>query len=108
LKTKLLIAMFLSLWVIYANTQNNENDIYMNAKQFPVVENIDYQVEKEIDYEIENKIDNSNSNFTCDGREYCSQMTSCAEATYFIRHCPNTKMDGNNDGVPCERQWCSR
>jgi Excalibur calcium-binding domain len=46
------------------------------------------------------------SNFSCDGRTYCSQMTSCAEATYFIQHCPGTKMDGNNDGVPCEKQWC--
>jgi hypothetical protein len=47
------------------------------------------------------------SQFKCDGRTHCSQMTSCAEATYFIQHCPNTKMDGNNDGVPCEKQWCS-
>jgi hypothetical protein len=46
------------------------------------------------------------SGFSCDGRTHCSQMTSCAEATYFIEHCPGTKMDGNNDGVPCERQWC--
>ena len=44
--------------------------------------------------------------FSCDGRQHCSQMTSCAEATYFSNNCPNTKMDGNNDGVPCERQWC--
>jgi Excalibur calcium-binding domain len=44
--------------------------------------------------------------FSCDGRQYCSQMTSCAEATYFLRHCPSTKMDGNHDGVPCEQQWC--
>jgi Tfp pilus assembly protein PilE len=44
--------------------------------------------------------------FTCDGRQHCSQMTSCAEATYFIKNCPNTKMDGNNDGIPCEQQWC--
>jgi len=48
----------------------------------------------------------STSPFTCDGRTHCSQMTSCAEATYFIQHCPNTKMDGNNDGIPCEKQWC--
>ena len=44
--------------------------------------------------------------FSCDSRKHCSQMTSCAEATYFIQHCPNTKMDGNNDGIPCEKQWC--
>jgi cold shock CspA family protein len=45
--------------------------------------------------------------FRCDGRTHCSQMTSCAEATWFINHCPGTKMDGNNDGIPCEQQWCT-
>ncbi len=40
--------------------------------------------------------------FKCDGREYCTQMTSRAEAEFFIRHCPNIKMDGDNDGRPCE------
>jgi predicted negative regulator of RcsB-dependent stress response len=45
--------------------------------------------------------------FNCDGRTHCSQMHSCEEATYFLQHCPNVKMDGNNDGVPCEQQWCT-
>lgn len=45
--------------------------------------------------------------FRCDGRTYCSQMTSCAEAKYFLDHCPNVKMDGDHDGIPCERQWCT-
>lgn len=44
--------------------------------------------------------------YICDGRIYCSQMTSCEEATFFINNCPNTKMDGNHDGIPCEKQWC--
>ncbi|WP_448213514.1 cold shock domain-containing protein [Colwellia sp. MEBiC06753] len=44
----------------------------------------------------------TNQPFTCDGRQHCSQMTSRAEAEYFIKHCPNTKMDGDNDGIPCE------
>ncbi len=43
----------------------------------------------------------------CDGRTYCSQMTSCSEAKFFLKNCPNTKMDGNHDGVPCEQQWCT-
>lgn len=42
----------------------------------------------------------------CDGRQHCSQMTSCEEATWFLQNCPNTKMDGEGDGIPCERQWC--
>jgi len=40
--------------------------------------------------------------FTCDGRQHCSQMRSRAEAEYFNRYCPNTKMDGDRDGIPCE------
>lgn len=44
--------------------------------------------------------------FQCDGRTHCAQMTSCEEASYFLRNCPGVQMDGNHDGVPCERQWC--
>lgn len=45
------------------------------------------------------------SNFRCDGRTHCSQMRSYDEAVFYLRNCPNTKMDGNNDGIPCERQF---
>lgn len=45
--------------------------------------------------------------FRCDGRMHCSQMTSCAEATWFINNCPGTQMDSDKDGVPCEQQWCA-
>jgi type II secretory pathway pseudopilin PulG len=44
-------------------------------------------------------------NFSCDGREHCSQMRSYEEAVFFNQYCPNTKMDGDNDGLPCERQF---
>ena len=46
------------------------------------------------------------SRYACDGRTHCSQMGSCEEATWVLEHCPNTEMDGDGDGVPCERQWC--
>ena len=49
----------------------------------------------------------SPAQFRCDGRTMCSQMTSCAEATFFLQNCPNTEMDGDRDGIPCERQWCN-
>lgn len=48
----------------------------------------------------------SSERFSCDGRQHCSQMHSCEEATFFLKNCPDTKMDGDHDGVPCERQWC--
>ena len=43
--------------------------------------------------------------FHCDRRQHCSQMRSYEEAKFFLNHCPNTKMDGDRDGVPCERQF---
>ena len=47
------------------------------------------------------------ASYRCDGRQHCSQMTSCAEATFFLKNCPSVKMDGDNDGVPCEQQLCT-
>ena len=44
--------------------------------------------------------------YKCDGRKYCSQMTSCEEAKFFLKNCPDPKMDGDKDGIPCEKQWC--
>jgi len=55
-------------------------------------------------------VERETSRFHCDGRVYCSQMTSCEEAMYFLQNCPGVKMDnhGKGDGIPCERQWCRR
>jgi cold shock CspA family protein len=46
------------------------------------------------------------ASYRCDGRQHCSQMTSCDEATFFLRNCPGVKMDGDGDGIPCEDQLC--
>ncbi|CAA6803013.1 MAG: Unknown protein [uncultured Sulfurovum sp.] len=55
-------------------------------------------------YKIKSTGKKSNS-FKCDHREYCSQMTSYAEAKFFNKYCKNSKMDGDYDGIPCERQF---
>ncbi len=57
-----------------------------------------------------NKVDNPqieppNNHFECDGRVYCSDMKSYEEAKFFVDNCPNTKMDGDHDGEPCESQF---
>ncbi|QQX82633.1 excalibur calcium-binding domain-containing protein [Shewanella sp. KX20019] len=58
--------------------------------------------------DIEQMKFNPVQNFRCEaGKTHCSQMRSCAEATFYIKNCPGTKMDGDHDGVPCERQWCN-
>ena len=54
------------------------------------------------------KATNLSSEYKCDGRKTCSQMTSCKEATWFINNCPGMEMDGNHDGVPCEQQHCNQ
>lgn len=67
-----------------------------------------FSVEAEVGHSYDIDVSpSSRSTFACDGRVYCSQMKSCDEAKYFLEHCPNVKMDGNHDGVPCEKQWCS-
>lgn len=37
----------------------------------------------------------------------CSQMSSCAEAIFHQERCGVVNMDGDLDGIPCERQWCN-
>ena len=44
--------------------------------------------------------------FKCEGKIYCSEMSSCEEAIFYLSNCPGIKMDGDRDGVPCESQWC--
>lgn len=61
-------------------------------------------------FSTQNLTGNSSSrsvNYTCQGKTHCSQMSSCEEATFYIQHCPGTKMDGDHDGIPCERQLCN-
>jgi hypothetical protein len=53
------------------------------------------------------KKEKNGGKYVCSGKIYCSEMTSCAEAKFYLRNCPGTKMDGDNDGIPCEKQWCS-
>jgi len=48
----------------------------------------------------------ASENFRCEGKTRCSQMRSCAEAEFYLANCPGTQMDGDNDGIPCESQWC--
>lgn len=48
------------------------------------------------------------SRFHCEGKTHCSEMRSCEEAEFYLRNCPNTEMDGDRDGIPCESQWCGQ
>ena len=43
----------------------------------------------------------------CGSKRYCREMTSCAEALAFLRQCAVATIDGDKDGVPCERLCAS-
>ena len=38
----------------------------------------------------------------CNGKRFCRQMTSCAEAFFYFKVCQVRSLDGDNDGIPCE------
>ena len=44
----------------------------------------------------------SGGGFTCSGKTKCGQMTSCAEAQFYLNSCGVSRLDGDKDGVPCE------
>lgn len=45
---------------------------------------------------------NSGEPFSCSGKRFCRQMSSCAEAQFYLRQCGVGSLDGNSDGEPCE------
>jgi endonuclease YncB( thermonuclease family) len=38
----------------------------------------------------------------CGRKRYCKEMTSCAEARFYLEHCNIARLDGDGDGVACE------
>lgn len=50
-------------------------------------------------------ISQPSSQFSCQGKTHCSQMSSYEEAKFYLDNCPGTQMDGDGDGIPCERQF---
>jgi endonuclease YncB( thermonuclease family) len=41
-------------------------------------------------------------NRTCGAKRYCSDMASCDEANFFLKQCGLSRLDGDDDGIPCE------
>src|SRR6267142_741636 len=50
----------------------------------------------------------ANPQFQCEpSKSSCAHMTSCSEAFFHQERCGVAGMDGDRDGIPCERQWCN-
>ncbi len=44
----------------------------------------------------------------CDGARRCNAMVSCAQAREALRRCGSAGLDGDGDGIPCERLCVGR
>jgi len=43
-------------------------------------------------------------NKTCNpSKKYCRDMLNCQEAYFYLNECGRTRLDGNKDGVPCQK-----
>lgn len=98
--------LLLLLFVFSVNAENSKQEEPKKDKKIKtyVFDGSKYKKstkEKTIKYKRSKKV---NPQFTCDDRVYCSDMTSYEEALFFLRNCPDVKMDGDYDGIPCERQ----
>jgi endonuclease YncB( thermonuclease family) len=40
--------------------------------------------------------------FSCGSKRVCGDMSSCAEARFYLRSCGLARLDGDGDGIPCE------
>ena len=38
----------------------------------------------------------------CGAKRTCGEMTSCAEARFYLNECGLSRLDGDKDGTPCE------
>lgn len=122
-RSNFLIAIFLIfvgyfIWNEYIKSDAStgesaqEFELPVSAKATNVVEDVKIDSESNA---ISNNTFSSNSaasspaqtnTFQCSGKSHCSEMSSCEEAVYYLKHCPGTIMDGDGDGLPCEDQWC--
>ena len=43
------------------------------------------------------------TNASCGSKQYCKEMTSCEEAKLYLTQCGISRLDGDGDGIPCEK-----
>ncbi|MBI4936625.1 MAG: thermonuclease family protein [Nitrosomonadales bacterium] len=46
--------------------------------------------------------------YACGTKRYCSQMRSCDEAHFYLRHCGVKTLDSDGNGLPCESLCAAR
>jgi cold shock CspA family protein len=93
------VLLFIGLG-IYGVSQFNK--ITANAS-----EPVPTQIQSDANPLSQSSVQKLEASFQCEsGKTHCSHMQSCEEATFYLKNCPTTQMDGDGDGIPCERQHC--
>lgn len=87
-KIILIAALILAIWNYYEEQQPRPENRSGFLAEF--VQSVQGQVLKK------------DPKFQCDGRKFCPEMTSRAEAEFFLRFCPDSQLDDNHNGIPCE------
>jgi|LGOV01.1.fsa_nt_gb hypothetical protein len=41
--------------------------------------------------------------YECGKKRYCYEMSSCSEVMYYFNTCSLYRLDGDKDGIPCEK-----
>ena len=99
--TKVLLVIVLAAFALHAYRRVQEPEPVVDREQLR-----DQVRDLQVERQDSRRAVSDRTKFRCDGRTRCPQMTSCEEATFFLENCPGVEMDGEGDGVPCERQWC--
>lgn len=81
IKSILVLAFLVFAWLIYSNYDKKQTSA--TSDSFP------------------------SFNWECSGKTTCSEMNSCEEAKFYMLNCPNTDLDPDGDGKPCESSVCA-
>lgn len=80
-------------------SESNPTAPWLWRKQYPgVVPALQDPTPSSID-ELERSVPDA---LDCAQKKYCSDMSSCAEARYYLSQCNVMSLDADGDGVPCE------
>lgn len=54
-------------------------------------------------YQAPQAVSTAPMNQECRGKRTCKEMSSCEEAKFYLNNCGVTNIDGDGDGIPCEK-----
>ena len=53
-------------------------------------------------HSVKRQVQPTGEAFLCGTKRFCREMVSCEEAKFYLHNCALTRLDGDNDGIPCE------